>query len=427
MFKNGRTFSASSVIGCLVIYKSDRESKAATLTTSWFIALVSAVMAVIAAPFYFIDALRTIAPKEDKSKKFINNIPPVPTFENMHPPSIALEKSLRPVRDPFSEQENQKHAGNSTRPPLLNELRRYRTSSLHPPPKPVEKKPVITVYEIESLPLPPTLTKLDLYEKDEIEGHPSPAPPLVMPDEHSVDPGNSEHDVDRSDESPNPDSEHNGDNEHSVFKFHKTKTIQKHGKTFLKIQNNTDTEKLPPVMMIMPGNDEQTTEQERKRQKLSIQERLRLEEEEARKNYEVYFDESTIETVTLDAKPSEPKKQNTKLKLKLNKSQKQSIKRQEVRKSEIKEAYEDNPGKEKAEKSKTKKNKKSKKKSSKKLKKGSTKVEILNDKNSVESTDENSSDDESGADLDTGSGGASGDTVSETFSHQDALTIHNYE
>lgn len=368
------------------------------------------MIAIVAAPFYFIDALRTIEQKEKTTdKKTINNIPP---FEQVQPMRFSQGRSF----NDSDEVSNIK----STRPPLLNELKRYRTSFLHPPPKP-PKNTVITEKEIESLPLPPSLTKLDLYDKGETEGHPSPAPP---PNKTDTDSGISGDDVSRSSKWSS-DSQKNEDNGHSVFKFHKTNTIHKYGKTFLKIQNEKADEKLPPVMMIMPGNDVEETEEDKARRSLDLQQQLKLEEEEARTNYNVYFDETKIETITLDNTkinvPGNPKK-----KVKQTKSEKQKSELQKKRQSEITGAYESTTKKEENKDTKGNKsnkkitNEKSKKSYFKKQNKGESKERLENERNIEEKIGED--DDKGDSDLYKSTEENWGQ-----FAHQDALTIHNVE
>lgn len=238
--------SAIFVTVAVAIYKTDKGSDPFSISYSWYFAIIGAVVAGIVAPFYFVDAYRTVAPKKlDREQFFKNiNIPPKPTFGK------------------FESQEDKLQLGNGGRPPLLNELRRHRTSFVHPPPKPRNK--ILTSKEIKSFPIPPSKTKLDLFEKTEIENHPAPQQQLLIttvaddvleiPDEKSV----SRNEDVVSSQIISPESDHDTEKidikEHSVFKFHKTKTIQKGGKTMLKIQN--ENAKLPPVMMIMPGTDE---------------------------------------------------------------------------------------------------------------------------------------------------------------------------
>lgn len=238
-------FSVIMLAVCVILYKNDKGSDGNTLAYAWFLTLIATVVAGIAAPFYLVDACRTVAPKKPDKEQFFKNInvPPKPTI-------AKFENNVEPDTFKF---------GNGGRPPLLSELRRQNTTFIHPAPKPANKK--LTSKDIKSFPLPPSNTKLNLFDKSEVEDHPAPQKSQIITTNgkklnHRDEDISSTKSTDLS--SQLVDIENESLENHSVFKFHKTKTIHKNGKTMLKIQN--ESAKLPPVMMVMSGVDENDEE-----------------------------------------------------------------------------------------------------------------------------------------------------------------------
>lgn len=230
---------------CVVLYKNDKGSDGNTLAYAWFFTIIATVVAGIAAPFYLVDACRTVAPKKPDKEQFFKNInvPPKPTM-------AKFDNDVEPDTFKF---------GNGGRPPLLSELRRQHTTFIHPPPNPANKK--LTQKDIKSFPLPPTKTKLNLFDKSEVEDHPAPLKSQIITT-NGKNPNHRDEDISSTKStdfgSQLVDIENESFENHSVFKFHKIKTINKNGKTMLKIQNKSA--KLPPVLMVMPGVDENDEE-----------------------------------------------------------------------------------------------------------------------------------------------------------------------
>jgi hypothetical protein len=58
--------------------KNDTGSDGHTLAYAWFLTLIATVVAGIAAPFYLVDACRTVAPKKPDKEQFFKNINVLP-------------------------------------------------------------------------------------------------------------------------------------------------------------------------------------------------------------------------------------------------------------------------------------------------------------------------------------------------------------
>ncbi|XP_052090704.1 uncharacterized protein LOC127727256 [Mytilus californianus] len=348
-------------IACLMIYKNDKESGNSTVSIGWYLALVGAVIATITIPFYFVDACRTVEPKKpDKEKLFQNiGIPPMPAPTKF--PIKGETDTFNPINSSFDPK-------NSRRPPLLNELRRQHTTFVHPPPKPPTKK--LTKKEIKTFPLPPSKTKINLFDKTEIEDHPSPVPPQVIPNSNT--PGGANKDYDTAStkstsigtNSPDHNEAESIPQQHSVFKFHKTKTVHKNGKTMLKIQSQNDSERLPPVMMVMPGVDEDGDDIDDVSQDGKISRgkthNSQWDEEQARRKFGAYFvDMNARENTLVEGKTSKLQEQ---FKKKINSISEEQTKAMKGRVNDVSGIYTDEHNKE-APKQKPKTKKKSKKKS----------------------------------------------------------------
>lgn len=345
-----------------MIYKKDKESGNSTIAIGWYLALVGAVIAVITIPFYFVDACRTVEPKkQDKEKLFQNiGIPPMPAPTKF--PVKGETDSFNPINSSFDPK-------NSRRPPLLNELRKQHTTFIHPPPKPATKK--LTKKEIKTFPLPPSNTKINLFDKSEIEDHPSPVPPQVI--QTSSTPDGAKKDFDTASTkstsigtmSPVQNEADNSPPNHSVFKFHKTKTVHKNGKTMLKIQSQNDTERLPPVMMVMPGEDKNGDDIDEVSLEGGISgvktHNSQWDQEQARRKFGAYFaDMNAGENTLVEGKTS---KLLGKFKKKINSLSEKQTKPMKGRVNDVAGIYTDEHNKEAAkEKPKTKKKSKKKQK-----------------------------------------------------------------
>ena len=350
-------FSVVFTAVCLVLYKGDKESSTTSLTTSWFLTIIGTVIAGFLAPFYLIDACRTVASKKpDREKLFgrIDNIPPMPA-----PTSF-------PSKDFDGEVFGAKQESKNTRPPLLSTLRKQHTTFIHPPPKPSTKK--LTTEDIQAFPLPPTKTKLNLFEKDEIEDHPSPIPAPNSQRGGKNDSDNTSTSISLAstsiEELPGEVENPNG-----IFKFHKTKTIHKGGKTMLKLQN--DKQNLPPVMMVMPGVDEYDNESSDEAPKKRVPKNDLMEQweqEQARRKFAPYFVDAMKMPLRekSELSPSERLQQKFKKKIDMmNNSEPSETVRKRIDEASTVYTNEEKNKNNKDEKSKKQKKSKKKKKSSK--------------------------------------------------------------
>jgi hypothetical protein len=286
-------FSVIMLAVSVVLYKNDTGSDGHTLAYAWFFTIIATVVAGIAVPFYLVDACRTVAPKKPDKEQFFKNInvPPKPTM-------AKFDNDVEPDTFKF---------GNGGRPPLLSELRRQNTTFIHPAPKPANKN--LTSKDIKKFPLPPTKTKLNLFDKSDVEDHPAPQKSQIITTNgkklnHRDEDISSTKSTDLG--SQLVDIENESFEGHSVFKFHKTKTINKNGKTMLKIQN--ESAKLPPVMMVMPGVDENDEESINDSQSHRMAKKNRAvsqwEQEQIRRKLAPYF-------VDLEVKNDDEKKEKT--------------------------------------------------------------------------------------------------------------------
>ncbi|XP_052062445.1 uncharacterized protein LOC127702343 [Mytilus californianus] len=234
------------VIACLMIYKNDKSGNN-TISLCWYLALVGAVIAAIVIPFYLIDACRTVDPKKSDREKIIA-IPAMPA---------STRFPINEETDTHSQDYSTFNPKHSRRPPLLSKLRRQNTTFIHPPPKSTKG---LTIKDIKSFPLPPSKTKINLFDKTEIEDHPSPAPPQMSQN------SNTQNGTKKNYGAATAQSSSLGTNysnhkqvksvpeQHSVF--NNTKTINNNGKTMLKIQSQSDSKKPPLVLMSMTDNEE---------------------------------------------------------------------------------------------------------------------------------------------------------------------------